>query len=591
MEQKTEQLPLGGQADTSGQAAMSEQAGMGGQSNMSAGETAAAQQQKKPLLEVRDLVKQFPLSKKRTLTAVNHVSFDVYAGEKFGVVGESGCGKSTLGRVLLQLYEASSGSVMYYGKAIQELNPRYIVEELHRLGEYQKEAAAHFKEAEGLLNEAKATASKTQREDCEAKAKKLRQEGAEALLRGAVFVGDLILCSDIDKVAALLLQAEGEVREAAKAQARHDELNRSYTWNELTLKHMEEYPQEIAALEAKASLTPEETEQLARMKRINQVNARENPERMRGQNQVFRQQMDTWAQEKKKHQAAEAKLRAEIQTFRTGEFLELPNTEELAHFREELQAHYSTGLDLCRLKPGEMRSIRYDLQMIFQDPAASLDPRETVGKAIEETLRLNTKLPSNARWEITMQLLERVGLKREHYFAYPHNLSGGQKQRVGIARAIAVHPSFIVLDEAVSALDVSVKAQILQLLNELSESEHLTYFFITHDLGVAKHFCDRIMVLYLGSVCELAPSKELFKNRLHPYTESLLDSVPRLSRGAERKPIQTLEGEVPSPINPPSGCPFHTRCKKCMEICRSERPVCREVEPGHFVACHLYDNQ
>ena len=238
-----------------------------------------------------------------------------------------------------------------------------------------------------------------------------------------------------------------------------------------------------------------------------------------------------------------------------------------------------------------MQTIRHDLQMIFQDPAASLDPRKTVGKSIEEALRLNTKLSAKARKNRTLQLLERVGLKREHYDSYPHALSGGQKQRVGIARAIAVYPEFIVLDEAVSALDVSVKAQILQLLGDIKSERNVTYFFITHDLGVAKHFCDRIMVMYLGSICELAPSKELFHNSLHPYTKSLLASVPRMRTDMSWEDTPMLTGEVPSPINPPSGCPFHTRCDQCMEICSKERPEYREVTPGHFVACHLYDNQ
>ncbi|MCQ2555083.1 MAG: ATP-binding cassette domain-containing protein [Clostridia bacterium] len=229
--------------------------------------------------------------------------------------------------------------------------------------------------------------------------------------------------------------------------------------------------------------------------------------------------------------------------------------------------------------------------MIFQDPSASLDPRQSCGKAIEEVFEINTNLPAAVRKENAMDLLEKVGLKREHYYSYPHALSGGQKQRVGIARAIASEPSFVVLDEAVSALDVSVKAQILQLLDELSEEKKLTYFFITHDLGVAKHFCDRILVMYLGNICELAPSKELFRNRLHPYTESLLDSVPRLAIGEERKQVEVLEGEVPSAINPPKGCPFHTRCKKCMDICMVEKPKYVEAEPNHFVACHLYDKK
>ena len=192
---------------------------------------------------------------------------------------------------------------------------------------------------------------------------------------------------------------------------------------------------------------------------------------------------------------------------------------------------------------------------------------------------------------LTMELLEKVGLKREHYWSYPHSLSGGQKQRVGIARAIALDPKFVVLDESVSALDVSVQAQILQLLNELSRDKDLTYFFITHDLGVVKHFCDRIVVMYLGSVCELAESADLFRRPLHPYTESLLAAVPRPRLGKEHSTELVLEGEVPSAMNPPKGCPFHTRCSQCMDICREERPAITEKEPGHFVACHLYDRK
>lgn len=190
-----------------------------------------------------------------------------------------------------------------------------------------------------------------------------------------------------------------------------------------------------------------------------------------------------------------------------------------------------------------------------------------------------------------MALLEEVGLKKEHYYAYPHALSGGQKQRVGIARAISLDPKFVVLDEAVSALDVSIQAQILQLLNRLSNEKKLTYFFITHDLGVVKHFCDRIMVMYLGNVCELASSKDLFHEPLHPYTQSLLKAVPRLKIQKDDEEEEILQGEVPSAINPPSGCPFHTRCHACMEICKKEAPTFQQVKPNHFVSCHLYQNQ
>lgn len=249
------------------------------------------------------------------------------------------------------------------------------------------------------------------------------------------------------------------------------------------------------------------------------------------------------------------------------------------------------GRDITRLKPQEMRPVRREMQMIFQDPAASLDPRQSIGKSIEEVYVINTDYPADVRKEKVMELLEKVGLKREHYYSYPHALSGGQKQRVGIARAIALDTKFVVLDESVSALDVSVQAQILQLLNELSVEKHLTYFFITHDLGVVKHFCDRIVVMYLGNVCELAESKELFHNPLHPYTDSLLAAVPRLKIGQEHSTESVLEGDVPSAMNPPKGCPFHTRCSKCMDICTKEKPPIVEKEPGHFVACHLYDNK
>ena len=255
---------------------------------------------------------------------------------------------------------------------------------------------------------------------------------------------------------------------------------------------------------------------------------------------------------------------------------------------EYLDSIRETGIDLAKLTNEEMRLIRADMQMIFQDPAASLDPRQTVGDAIAEVFIIHKDYPKDRRTELAMELLEKVGLKREHYYSYPNQLSGGQKQRVGIARAIAMNTKFIVLDEAVSALDVSVQAQILQLLNELSEEKGLTYFFITHNLGVAKHFCDNIMVMYLGNVCELAPSKTLFNHTLHPYTKSLLASVPRARLQKDDENEFILEGEVPSAVNPPNGCAFHTRCPQCMDLCKKEKPKYKEVEPKHFVACHLF---
>lgn len=246
------------------------------------------------------------------------------------------------------------------------------------------------------------------------------------------------------------------------------------------------------------------------------------------------------------------------------------------------------GIDLTKLRPQEMRVLRRDMQIVFQDPAASLDPRQTVGSTIEEVFKINTDYAPSVRKEKTLVLLEKVGLKREHFEYYPHQLSGGQKQRVGIARAIALDPKFVVLDESVSALDVSIQAQILLLLEALNREKNLTYFFITHDLGVVKYFCDRVLVMYLGNVCELAPSKVLFRSPLHPYTVSLLDAVPRPGVHDRAQKERILEGEVPSAIATPPGCPFHTRCPRRMLLCSKEKPELREIEEGHFVACHVY---
>jgi len=225
------------------------------------------------------------------------------------------------------------------------------------------------------------------------------------------------------------------------------------------------------------------------------------------------------------------------------------------------------------------------MQMIFQDPYASLDPRQRIGAALEEVFVIHTKMTKAEREERVLQLLKEVGLKEEHYDRYPHEFSGGQRQRIGIARAIALNPSLVICDEAVSALDVSVQAQIIKLLKDIQEKHRLTYLFISHDLGVVRHFCNRVLVMYLGSTVELAPSHELYANPLHPYTKALLSAIPRPKPGVKKERIR-LEGDLPNPANPPKGCPFHTRCPIATERCKQERPEWKEVAPNHYVACH-----
>jgi oligopeptide transport system ATP-binding protein len=249
------------------------------------------------------------------------------------------------------------------------------------------------------------------------------------------------------------------------------------------------------------------------------------------------------------------------------------------------------GKDLTTLNSGDMRKMRRHLQMIFQDPYASLNPRMTVGNIVSEPMQIHNLVPKKERTQRVQELLETVGLNP--YFAnrYPHEFSGGQRQRIGIARALAANPDFIVADEPVSALDVSIQAQIVNLLEDLQERFGLTYLFIAHDLSVVKHISDRVAVMYLGKIVEMAGRNELYADPLHPYTKALLSAVPIPDPVIEKRRERIiLSGDVPSPINPPSGCHFHTRCPYAMEVCRQVDPVLAEQGNGHRVACHLYPN-
>lgn len=243
------------------------------------------------------------------------------------------------------------------------------------------------------------------------------------------------------------------------------------------------------------------------------------------------------------------------------------------------------GEEIGNLSDSQLKKYKKHMQMIFQDPFASLDPRQRIGDALEEVFIIHTNLSKNERVQRVKELLVEVGLKKEYYDRFPHEFSGGQRQRIGIARAIALNPSLVICDEAVSALDVSVQAQIIKLLLELQEKHHLTYMFISHDLSVIRHISDRVLVMYLGTTAELGTSDQIYRNPLHPYTKALLSSIPRPIPGKNKERIK-LEGEIPSASNYPTGCPFHTRCPLATEQCKVTRPEWREIEDGHFVACH-----
>ncbi len=248
------------------------------------------------------------------------------------------------------------------------------------------------------------------------------------------------------------------------------------------------------------------------------------------------------------------------------------------------------GLELTRMPQSALRPLRRKMQMIFQDPYASLDPRMTIGSAIAEPLVIHEHTTRSQREARVQELLARVGLRPDAAKRYPHEFSGGQRQRVGIARALACRPKFVVCDEPISALDVSIQAQIVNLLEDLQEAEHLTYLFISHDLKVVQHICDRVAVMYLGRIVELAEAKTLYRTPKHPYTQALLSAVPRIDPKARRERI-LLTGDVPSPISPPPGCPFHPRCpvKAKPRACFEELPRLRVLTNGSQAACHVAD--
>ena len=244
------------------------------------------------------------------------------------------------------------------------------------------------------------------------------------------------------------------------------------------------------------------------------------------------------------------------------------------------------GKEYTALKDAELRKSRSELQIIFQDPYASLDPRMTIGDIIAEPLDIQLKLPAKERMERVLKTMERVGLNTRYVNRYPHEFSGGQRQRIGIARAMWLNPKVVVCDEPVSALDVSIQAQVINLLKDLQEEMGMAYIFISHDLSVIKHISDRVAVMYLGHVVEIADKKDLYDHPMHPYTVALLSAIPVPDRKHKKEKI-VLEGDLPSPANPPSGCVFHTRCYKALEICKTQVPELKECGNGHCCACHF----
>lgn len=506
--------------------------------------------EKKLLLRITNLKQWFPLKKKGLYVKANDgISLDIYEGETLGLVGESGCGKSTFGRVILQLYHQTEGRTMYYGRRWDELCPAYLDKAIKRLPKERAEIKLLQEKADALETRYEATQSEEERTNLHDEMVEARKKADVALVDLCSIIGGFYAVDDLKPVQDLFL----EKLKLSKAKL---EVN-----NRIDFKN-------YRVSDAQRMLERGEIDEKRRLK--------------------AQEQLKTLEQELSKDREKLAALQTQEDAFNL----------RFKAFREACQEKYpdfadydrynDNGIDLAKLTYNEMRRLRRDLQLIFQDPYSSLNPRMSVGQIIGEGLATHGMYVKDdeVKQDYVMQVMDQCGLAPYMIHRFPHQFSGGQRQRIGIARSLALKPKFVVCDEAVSALDVSIQSQIINLLQDLKEKAGLTYLFISHDLSVVKYISDRIAVMYLGVIVELAPIRGIFQNTAHPYTEALLKSIPTTDSPKGEKSLFVLEGDIPSPVRPPKGCKFHTRCQYCTEICRKVKPELREVTPGHFVACH-----
>ncbi len=505
-------------------------------------------QNTKKLLSISNLKKYFPVAKSSFfqkeqlyVRANEDISLDIYEGETIGVVGESGCGKSTLGRVLLQLYPQTAGTTMYYGSTLEDTAPAYVGDTLKNLESYKKKLQkANEKVAE--LNRKVDAVGQDQADFYLLQNRNLARCEAQTCLTNIVkILGGFFVSDPGDVGRKLMLQLHNENIKRKKA-------DEAYI---------------LARLDYQSLLDAQQNDKV----KVKLTSAK------------------TKAEEKKKALVAAEAVVADLQKKLNDVRAKHQGNAEF----EKYEAMRDNGIDLSRLTYSEMRLFRKDLQIIFQDPYSSLNPRMTIGQIIEEGLLTHNffKHGSSKLREHIVKTMKECGLQEYMLHRYPHQFSGGQRQRVAIARALAVQPKFVVCDECVSALDVSIQSQIINLLQELRERQNLTYMFISHDLSVVRYISDRICVMYLGNIVELGDAKTIFEDPRHPYTVALLSSIPTTDVDVAKKQRILLEGNIPSPIRPPTGCKFHTRCYMACDKCKRVPPELQEVEPGHFLACHF----
>ncbi|HOI47071.1 MAG TPA: ATP-binding cassette domain-containing protein [Bacilli bacterium] len=542
----------------------------------------ASNKVKAPLIETRKLKKYFPLKRNSFfdknqlyVRAVEDLTMNIYKGETLGLVGESGCGKSTLGRSILQLYPLTSGSAIYYGKTVEEFNPSYVIKEIRKLPKRQAAAQKYYEKSvviDGQVSELNkelksiTPSTETQKnidaltakiKKLEVQSKELKKSASRELREGSTIVGSLILESDIHSVVEKMLVVQDILKEI---RVRNEVIAREKRMINIKTKLLERQSDD-------------------------QLGSEISKEDIQAAEKVIKTKQEEIVELRKQLKDAEA----EVEKLHGKQ--PLPITERALEpaYQKKLDGNKEHGINLTRLNKEEMRKLRQELQIIFQDPYSSLNPRMTVGQIIEEAV-IEHGMFQRGTPELEQYVLDtmlKCGLDKYMLHRYPHQFSGGQRQRIGIARALALKPKFIVCDEAVSALDVSIQSQIINLLVDLKDQSGLTYLFISHDLSVIRHISDRIGVMYLGQMVELGDSEEIYQNPLHPYTKALLSAIPTTEKVQKERIL--LKGDIPSNIFPPSGCKFRTRCPIATEFCAQEVPEYREITPGHYVACHYYE--
>ena len=503
---------------------------------------------RKPLLRISNLKQYFPLKTKGLYVKANDgVTLDIYEGETLGLVGESGCGKSTLGRTILQLYRQTDGRTMYYGKSLDDIAPKYMGDTIRHLDKHKVQLKELEQKRDKLQAEYDAMPEGTEKFKKQNELQAARKQANDAFLDMTNILGGFSMVEDTKPVIEIFSRMYDHSSKQCALELKMEDAALDLADAEYAIKTAQEEGKSTAGATRKRD---------AAKARVKEVQAQ--IDEVKKELQEIRKQIDGMRQR----------------------YADDPEFQRLEAYRDD-------GIDLARLTYNEIRLLRSDLQMIFQDPYSSLNPRMTVGQIISEGMMAHKMFKkSDARLqEYIIKVMEDAGLQAYFIHRYPHQFSGGQRQRIGIARSLAVQPKFVVCDEAVSALDVSIQSQIINLLQDLKEQRNLTYMFITHDLSVVKYISDRIGVMYLGNIVELADSQEIFEHPLHPYTEALMNAIPTTDVDSGKE-LQVLEGDIPSPVKPPKGCKFHTRCKYCTEVCQHVEPEWVEASPNHFVACH-----